>query len=268
MSETASPRRVKGEVVLEATGLSKHYGPIKALDGVDLVARYGTLTAIVGDNGAGKTTMMKILSGALRRDSGDLRLRGETVTFGSPIQARAAGIETVYQELALAPNLDAVANIFLGRELMRNLLRVRLPLASVIDKRRMRRLAADEIERLDVRVPRLTGIPVSQMSGGQRQAVAIARAAYWASDVLLMDEPTAALGVAESEAVLKLVRKVLSDGMAVIMISHVMPHVIQLADHVVVLRHGTKVADQPAAGLTTQDVVQLIVGDRSAIAPS
>jgi ABC-type sugar transport system ATPase subunit len=106
------------------------------------------------------------------------------------------------------------------------------------------------------------------MSGGQRQAVAIARAAYWASDVLLMDEPTAALGVAESEAVLKLVRKVLSDGMAVIMISHVMPHVIQLADHVVVLRHGTKVADQPAAGLTTQDVVQLIVGDRSAIAPS
>jgi simple sugar transport system ATP-binding protein len=185
------------------------------------------------------------------------------VSFASPLQARETGIETVYQELALAPNLDAVGNIFLGRELVRKTARIALP---VLDAKRMRRLAAEEIERLDVRIPSLTGVPVGQMSGGQRQAVAIARAAFWASDVLLMDEPTAALGVAESRAVLKLVRKVLDDGMAVIMISHVMPHVIELADHVVVLRHGEKVADLSGADLRTQDIVQLIVGDRDALA--
>lgn len=259
---TSSDRR-HGEVVLQARGLSKSYGPIEALKGVDLVARHGTLTAIVGDNGAGKTTLMKILSGALRRDSGDLTVRGKSVSFASPLQARETGIETVYQELALAPNLDAVANIFLGRELTRKPAGIALP---VLDAKRMRRLAREEIQRLDVRIPSLTGVPVGQMSGGQRQAVAIARAAFWASDVLLMDEPTAALGVAESRAVLRLVRKVLDDGMAVIMISHVMPHVIELADHVVVLRHGEKVADISGADLRTQDIVQLIVGDRDALA--
>jgi simple sugar transport system ATP-binding protein len=257
--------REHGAIVLEARGLSKSYGPIEALVDVDLVARYGELTAIVGDNGAGKTTLLKILAGALRRDRGEVFLRGEPVEFHSPLAAREAGIETVYQELALAQNLDAVANIFLGRELRRNLVGAPIPGTRVLDGRRMRRLAAQEIERLDVKIPRLSGVPVGQMSGGQRQAVAIARAAYWASDVLFMDEPTAALGVAESRAVLALVKKVLADGMAVIMISHVMPHVIELADRVVVLRHGHKVADQPAAGLTTQALVELIVGDRSAV---
>ena len=268
MSASATPEpasRERGEVVLEARGLSKSYGPVQALNGVDLTVRRGKLTAIVGDNGAGKTTLMKILAGAVRRDSGDLVLRGEEVSFSSPIQARQAGIETVYQELALAPNLDTVANIFLGRELMRNLLGVPLPLLRVLDSRRMRKLAREEIERLDVRIPRPVGLPVAQMSGGQRQAVAIARAAFWASDVLLMDEPTAALGVVESRAVLELVRKVLDGGMAVIMISHVMPHVIDLADHVVVLRHGEKVADLPGEGLTTMDIVQLIVGERDIV---
>lgn len=260
----AMPRseRTPGAVVLETKRLSKSYGPIQALTDVDLVVRYGKLTAIVGDNGAGKTTLMKILSGALRRDSGETLLRETEVNFTSPLQARNAGIETVYQDLALAPNLDAIANIFLGRELTRGLLPVGLPFSRVLDKRGMRKHALDEIERLDVRIPRLSGVPVSGMSGGQRQAVAIARAAYWASHVLLMDEPTAALGVAEASAVLDLVQKVLADGMAVVMISHVMPHVIELADHVIVLRHGRKVADLPAQGLTTQDIVQLIVGER------
>jgi simple sugar transport system ATP-binding protein len=261
MSAATSVRH-HGEVVLEAKGLSKSYGPIEALKGVDVLARRGTLTAIVGDNGAGKTTLMKILSGALRRDEGELILRGARVSFSSPLQAREAGIETVYQELALAPNLDAVGNIFLGRELIGKPFGIPL---RMLDARRMRRLAREEIERLDVRIPSLTGLPVGQMSGGQRQAVAIARAAFWASDVLLMDEPTAALGVAESRAVLKLVRKVLDDGMAVIMISHVMPHVIELADHVVVLRHGEKVADLPGEGLRTEDIVRLIVGDRDIV---
>ena len=262
----ANPLRQRDEVVLETRGLAKSYGPIRALKGVDLTVRRGRLTAIVGDNGAGKTTLMKILAGAIRRDEGELLLRDEPVSFASPIRAREAGIETVYQELALAPNLDTVANIFLGRELVRHAGGVPAPLFRVLDERKMRRLAREEIERLDVRIPRLVGVPVAQMSGGQRQAVAIARAAFWASDVLLMDEPTAALGVAESQAVLELVRRVLADGMAVIMISHVMPHVIELADHVVVLRHGEKVADMPGAGLRTQDIVQLIVGDRGATA--
>ncbi len=265
MSTARNDGRSQGEVVLEARGLSKSYGPIEALKDVDLVVRRGTLTAIVGDNGAGKTTLMKILSGALRRDHGEVVLRGEPRHFASPLQARQAGIETVYQDLALAPNLDAVANIFLGRELMWHMFGIPFPLFRVLDRRKMRRLAMAEIERLDVKIPRLTGVPVGQMSGGQRQAVAIARAAYWASDVLLMDEPTAALGVAESRAVLALVRKVLDDGMAVVMISHVMPHVIELADDVVVLRHGLKMADLPAEGLRTQDVVQLIVGERDAL---
>jgi simple sugar transport system ATP-binding protein len=259
-------RRVKGDVALRAEGLSKSYGPIDALVEVDLTVRYGELTAIVGDNGAGKSTLMKILAGALRRDRGSVELAGRSVDFHTPLQARAGGIETVYQELALCENLDAIGNIFLGRELYRYLLGIPLAPLRVLDGGRMRRLAEAEIRRLDVKIPRLGGVPVGAMSGGQRQAVAIARAAYWASDVLLMDEPTAALGVAESRAVLELVAKVLDDGMAVVMVSHIMPHVIELAHAVVVLRHGHKVAELPAQGLTTQDLVTLIVGDSTALA--
>ena len=255
-------RRVMGDVALKAEGLSKSYGPIDALVEVDLTVRYGELTAIVGDNGAGKTTLMKILAGALRRDRGRIELAGREVDFHTPLQARAGGIETVYQELALCENLDAVENIFLGRELYRYLLGIPAPPLRVLDGGRMRRMAEAEIKRLDVKIPRLS-VPVGSMSGGQRQAVAIARAAYWASDVLLMDEPTAALGVAESRAVLELVSKVLDDGMAVVMVSHIMPHVIELAHSVVVLRHGHKVAELPAHGLTTQDLVTLIVGESS-----
>lgn len=258
MSSTA--QRVRGEVVFSARGLTKHYGPVQACTGVDLDVRRGELTAIIGDNGAGKSTLVKMLTGAIQADSGVMTLRGEDVTFADPLDARNRGVEVVYQELALAPNLDAVSNIFLGRELTRSVLGV--PGLRILDERRMSQLAEAEIKRLKVTIPRLRGMPTGSMSGGQRQSVAIARAAYWTSDVLFMDEPTAALGVQESRAVLELVKQILADNVAVVMISHVLPHVVQLADHVVVMRHGLKVADVMAGSerVSVEEMVRLIVG--------
>ncbi|HYM68640.1 MAG TPA: ATP-binding cassette domain-containing protein [bacterium] len=248
----------KGEVVYAARGLSKHFGPIAACQDVDIDIRSGTLTAMVGDNGAGKSTLVKMLTGALQPDAGRLVLRGEEVRFASPLEARRKRVEVVYQELALAPNLDAVANIFLGRELTR-------PIAGVpglrrLDEARMRGLAREEIRRLNVKIPSIRGIPVGKMSGGQQQSVAIARAAYWTTDVLFMDEPTAALGVQEARAVLDLVRGIVDRGVAVVMVSHILPHVIELADHIVVMRHGRKVADTPSRDVGMDALVRLIVG--------
>jgi len=245
------------EPIYSARGLTKRFGPITACEAIDIDLRPGELTAIVGDNGAGKSTVVKMLTGAMRHDEGRLLLRGEEVRFSDPMDARKQGVEVVYQELALAPNLDVVQNIFLGRELLR---RPRLfPLVRQTDDRRMTRLAATELERLGVRLPALRGAPVGRMSGGQRQSVAIARSAYWSSDVLFMDEPTAALGVRESAAVLDLVRAILDRNVAVAMISHVMPHVVDLADHIVVLRQGRKVADIRGEQLTTRELISLIV---------
>jgi len=248
----------KGEVVYAARGLSKHFGPIAACQDVDIDIRSGELTAMVGDNGAGKSTLVKMLTGALQPDAGRLVLRGEEVRFASPLEARRQRVEVVYQELALAPNLDAVANIFLGRELTR-------PIAGVpglrrLDESRMRELAGEEIRRLNVKIPSIRGIPVGKMSGGQQQSVAIARAAYWTTDVLFMDEPTAALGVQEARAVLDLVRGIVDRGVAVVMVSHILPHVIELADHIVVMRHGRKVADTPSRDVGMDALVRLIVG--------
>jgi len=248
----------KGEVVYAARGLSKHFGPIAACQEVDIDIRSGELTAMVGDNGAGKSTLVKMLTGALQPDAGRLVLRGEEVRFASPLEARRQRVEVVYQELALAPNLDAVANIFLGLELTR-------PIAGVpglrrLDEVRMRELAGEEIRRLNVKIPSIRGIPVGKMSGGQQQSVAIARAAYWTTDVLFMDEPTAALGVQEARAVLDLVRGIVDRGVAVVMVSHILPHVIELADHIVVMRHGRKVADTPSRDVGMDALVRLIVG--------
>jgi fructose transport system ATP-binding protein len=246
------------EAVLSARGLSKRFGPIEACRAVDLDIYPGQLTAIVGDNGAGKSTLAKMLCGALRPDEGKILLENREVTFSDPLAARANGIEPVYQSLALAPNLDAVANLFLGRELTRPLLG--LPILKRLDQGRMRALATSEVERLNVNVPRLQGLPIGRMSGGQQQSIAIARAAHWATKVLIMDEPTAALGVRESEAVLRLVKSIVSDGLAVVMISHVLPHVIELADRVVVMRHGRRVGDLSRADVAMDTLVRLIIG--------
>ena len=244
--------------VYSARGLSKHFGPIVACSAVDLDVYRGQLTAIVGDNGAGKSTLVKVLTGALLPDEGELVLRGRPVHFSDPLEARMQRVEVVYQELALAPNLDPVSNIFLGRELTKPVLGI--PFWRRLDGTRMHALAKAELTRLDVKIPVLRGVPVGQMSGGQRQSVAIARSAYWTSDVLFMDEPTAALGVRESDAVLKLVRRIVADGIGVVMVSHILPHVIDLADHIVVMRHGRKVADLGRSETSMDQLIRLIVG--------
>jgi fructose transport system ATP-binding protein len=249
---------IAAEPILCARGLSKRFGPIEACRSVDIDIRRGELTAIVGDNGAGKSTLAKMLCGALRPDEGHILLEGREVAFSDPLSARASGIEPVYQNLALAPNLDAVANLFLGRELTRAFLG--LPLLRRLDHSSMRALAEGEVERLRVDVPRLQGLPMGRMSGGQQQSVAIARAAHWARKVLIMDEPTAALGVRESEAVLRLVKSIVAEGIAVVMISHVLPHVIELADRVVVMRHGKRVGDLSGDEVSMDTLVRLIIG--------
>jgi simple sugar transport system ATP-binding protein len=247
-----------GQVVYSARELSKHYGPITACDSVDLDIRAGEITAIVGDNGAGKTTLVKMLTGAVVPDAGHLVRAGQPIELTSTMQAHRHGIEVVYQELALAPNLDVASNIFLARERVRRL--PFLPGVRILARREMAALAREELKRLDVNIPAVSGVPVGRMSGGQRQSVAIARSVFWASDILFMDEPTAALGVKESQAVLRLIRRVADDGVAVVMVSHAMPHVIELADRVVVMRHGRKVEDAPAVDLTVEQLVKKIVG--------
>ena len=241
--------------VFEARGLSKHFGHIEAVVDVSVAFRRGEITAIVGDNGAGKSTLVKMLTGALRPDEGEIVLNGENVVLHDPLDARKKGVEVVYQELALAPNLDVTANVFLGRELRRSGLFGFNRLA----KKQMIASARKELSGLSINLPSLTGDELGSMSGGQRQCVAVARAAYWASSVVLMDEPTSALGLRESRAVLDLVKRIRDLGLAVGIISHALPHVAELADHLVVLRHGQKVSDLRHEDFSVPQIMQLIL---------
>ena len=213
--------------------------------------------AIVGDNGAGKTTLIKMLSGAVAPDAGEILVEGSVVRINDPLDARALGIETIYQDLALLPNLDVTTNLYLGREQKVDGL---LGLLGVVARRRMRGEAREHLDKLHIQIPKISGTPVESLSGGQRQSVAIARAIVWASKLVIMDEPTAALGVAQSRAVLDLVRRVREQGTSVVIISHILPHVLELADRVVVLRHGAKVAEISAEGVTQDRLIALIVG--------
>ena len=197
-----------------------------------------------------------MLCGAVRPDAGEIYIGGERVVLRTPLVARERGIETVFQDLALAPNRDVVANLFLGRETVHG--GVWRPLG-VLDRRAMRRRAREQLAALEVNVPRLTGVPIAHLSGGQRQAVAVARAAFWARRAMLMDEPTAALGVRESTQVLKLARSIADRGLAVVVISHILPHVMELADRIVVMRHGRKVAEITEE-ISSERLVRLIVG--------
>ena len=246
-----------GEVVLEARGLEKHYGAVVAADGQDLQIRRGEVMALVGDNGAGKSTLVKMLSGAIRPDAGTIVHRGREIHLHGPHDARERGIETTYQDLALAPNRDVVSNLYLGREIVRG--GVWKPFG-LLDRRAMTRQATEQLSTLGVRLPALTGTPVGQMSGGQQQGVAVARAAAWATDVLFMDEPTAALGVRQSQAVLDVARRIAQGGVGVVLITHIMPHVMEVADRVVVLRHGRQVADMPSAELRQDRLIALMSG--------
>jgi simple sugar transport system ATP-binding protein len=216
----------------------------------------GEVVALIGDNGAGKSTLVKCLSGVEIPDSGTITVEGNAVELDSPVTARRLGIETVYQDLAVAPELDPAANLFLGREIRRKGL---LGMFGVLDKPAMRRQAAEEFTRLGVTLQSID-VPIGSLSGGQRQSVAVARSVVWASKVVFMDEPTAALGVVQREKVLDVIRRVRDEGMAVVLISHNMPEVLSVSDRVEVLRLGRRVARFTAAEATLEDLVGAMTG--------
>ena len=242
--------------LLEARGLVKRFGQVVALNDVDFDLFSGEITAIIGDNGAGKSTLIKVLSGAFQPDAGELLLDGEHVRFRSPLDARRVGIETVYQDLALADHLDAAGNLFLGREELRP-----PPLSwfGLLDKKAMRSRTQEEMRRLKIGIQSVDE-PVLSLSGGQRQAVAVARAIAWGHRVVIMDEPTAALGVRESAMVLELIKEVRSHGLTVIMISHNLPEVFAVADRITVLRLGRTITTLETAETSLDAVVGMMTG--------
>jgi fructose transport system ATP-binding protein len=258
---SAQPQKVKqpakGEIVLEARNIVKRYGHVTALDGANLELRAGEVLAVIGDNGAGKSTMVKVLCGAVVPDEGQVLLDGIPVHFHSPLDPRKRGIETVYQDLAVAPALDIATNLFLGREL-----RCRGILGSwfrLLDKRRMVNEAQKEMAELKFRLPSIESA-VEDLSGGQRQGVAVARAAIFARRLVIMDEPTAALGVRESGEVLNLIRTIRDRGLPVLLISHNMPHVFELADRIHVMRLGRRVALTTPKEHSMGEVVAIMTG--------
>jgi fructose transport system ATP-binding protein len=246
-------------IVFQARGLTKRYGQVTALDGADFDLRAGEILAVIGDNGAGKSTLIKALSGAITPDAGEMRLDGEPVRFRSPIDARRKGIETVYQDLAVAPAMTIAENLFLGRELVRPNLLGRL--LGVIDRKRMLAEAVAHMESLKVGI-RSMAQPVSTLSGGQRQGVAVARSAAFARHVVIMDEPTAALGVKEGNMVLELIRRVRERGLPVILISHNMPHVFEIADRIHIQRLGRRVAVVDPKRISMSETVAIMTGAR------
>jgi fructose transport system ATP-binding protein len=243
--------------VLEARGLVKRYGHVTALDGMDFELRAGEILGIIGDNGAGKSTLIKILSGAVVPDAGEILVDGAPVHFRSPTDARRAGIETVYQDLAVAPAMTIAENLFLGRELRRGGVTGRF--LRVLDKPRMIAESARHMEALGIGLRSMTQ-PVEVLSGGQRQGVAVARAAAFARHVVIMDEPTAALGVKEGRMVLELIRRVRERGLSVVLISHNMPHVFELADRVHIARLGRRAAVVDPRAVSMSDAVALMTG--------
>jgi simple sugar transport system ATP-binding protein len=241
---------------LELRGITKTYGTVRALRGADFTVYPNEVVALVGDNGAGKSTLVKTMSGALSPDSGTILMDGEPISLGTPSAARNNGIETVYQDLALAPDLDPSANLYLGREILRGGLLGRL---GVLDKPKMRRGADDAFARLGVGIQD-TSSPVATMSGGQRQGVAVGRAVVWASRVVLMDEPTAALGVVQTDRVKALIESVRTAGVSVVLVSHNLPFVFEVADRVEVLRLGERVAVFTKAEMTAENVLGAMTG--------
>jgi fructose transport system ATP-binding protein len=244
-------------LVMQAVGLAKRYGHVVAMEGADFELARGEILAVVGDNGAGKSTLIKALAGALVPDTGQVYLDGEPVRFSSPLDARRAGIETVYQELAVATQLDIAQNMFLGRE-------IRKPgvLGSVLrqlDKKRMRRQAAEQMHDLGIRVQSIRQA-VETLSGGQRQAVAVARAAAWGRKVVILDEPTAALGIHGTHQVLDLVRRVRERGLSVVLISHSMQEVFAIADRIHIHRLGRRAAIVSPKTTVMSDVVAVMTG--------
>jgi simple sugar transport system ATP-binding protein len=229
---------------------------VRALRGANFTVFPAEVVALVGDNGAGKSTLVKTLAGVHRPDEGEIRFDGKPVEIASPLEARALGIETVYQDLALAADLDPAANLFMGREVLRGGLLGKL---GFLDTREMHRRAGDAFETLGIGLQDSTA-PVATMSGGQRQGVAVSRAVTWASKVVFMDEPTAALGVVQTRHVLDLIKSVRDQGLSVVLISHNMPEVFEVADRIEVLRLGERVAQLQRQDVTMEDVVGAMTG--------
>jgi fructose transport system ATP-binding protein len=251
-------QRMTGAPILTATGLVKRYGRVTALDHCDFELRRGEILAVIGDNGAGKSTLIKALSGAVVPDEGEVRLDGAPVRFANPLAAREAGIETVYQTLAMSPALSIADNMFMGRE-------IRKPgmMGAVfrkLDRSKMEAIARDKLSELGLMTIQNIAQPVETLSGGQRQGVAVARAAAFGSKVIILDEPTAALGVKESRRVLDLIQDVKARGIPIILISHNMPHVFEVADRIHVHRLGRRLTVIDPKAHTMSDAVAYMTG--------
>ncbi|MCK2240417.1 MULTISPECIES: ATP-binding cassette domain-containing protein [unclassified Crossiella] len=240
--------------ILELRGVNKSFGPVHVLHDVDLAVKAGEVTALVGDNGAGKSTLVKCIAGIHPIESGEILFNGEPVAIGSPRDAAALGIEVVYQDLALCDNLDIVDNMFLGREKTNGL---------TLDDAAMEQAARQVLADLSVRTVKSVRTPVASLSGGQRQTVAIAKSVLWDSKVVLLDEPTAALGVAQTRQVLDLVRRLADNGLGVVLISHNMNDVFEVSDTVAALYLGRLAAQVPTKSLTHGQAVELITAGRT-----
>lgn len=250
------PQLQQGTPLLQLQGVEKRFGGVTALRGVDLEVHAGEVVALVGDNGAGKSTLIKTISGALRADAGEFFIDGELVSFATPHAAAARGIATVYQDLALCENLDVVSNLFLGAE------RAQRPVAGLLrrlDEPRMNRIARERLASLAAVVPTLDR-PVAGLSGGQRQAVAVARALLFGARLVILDEPTAALGVQQTAQVLELVRRLAEQGQGVLLISHSLPDVFAVADRICVLRLGANAGTFDRATTSVNEVVAAMTG--------
>lgn len=246
--------------VLRAEGIDKHFGGIKALSGASIDVAEAEVMGLVGDNGAGKSTLIKILAGSLVADEGHVYLRGERVRFHSPAEALAAGIETVYQDLALVDSLSALANLYLGREMLRPGTPGRM--LRLLNNGAMRRQAEDVFHQLGARIPSVSQ-PARDLSGGQRQALAIGRALLFGRRVVILDEPTASLGVRESAHVVEMITKLRSQGCSVLVVSHNVGQLLSYADRVTVLRLGRTVGMRKVADTTPAEIVSLITGAAS-----
>ncbi|MGW6934789.1 ATP-binding cassette domain-containing protein [Lentzea sp. NPDC054927] len=242
--------------LLEARDLTKNYGTVEALRGAAFSAYPGEVVSLIGDNGAGKSTLVKCLSGVEQPTSGTLLFDGKPLVLSSPNDARDRGIETVFQDLAVAPDLDPAANMFLGREILRS---GPLGWLGVLDKKAMRQQAAEHFSRFGATLQSID-VPIAALSGGQRQSVAVARSVAWASKLVFMDEPTAALGVVQRERVLEVIKRVRDEGIAVVLISHNMPEVLSVSDRVEVLRLGRRVARFKAADTSVEELVGAMTG--------
>ncbi len=246
------------EPILKGTGLVKRYGKVTAIDHSDFDLYPGEILAVIGDNGAGKSTLIKAMSGAVTPDEGEITLEGRPIRFSSPIDARAAGIETVYQTLAMSPALSIADNMFMGRELRKP--GVMGSLFRQLDRPRMEKFARDKLNELGLMTIQNINQAVETLSGGQRQGVAVARAAAFGSKVVILDEPTAALGVKESRRVLDLIRDVRSRGIPIILISHNMPHVFEVADRIHIHRLGRRLCVIRPQDYTMSDAVAFMTG--------